>query len=267
MEVDLLIGFVLFLEKGQFDVKQVLLSFQDCFELLDFWLSTDKEVIVLTDKEFEQKQSLRTDTIRIPKVLPFEPPKNLAQKKENGILRESNHGGTHKESVTHREYTSQKESNGSHESEIMRTLRESMKSCELAISVCQNEEEKRMLANAIQTLKKKISLLQNEPRTVQRTVVIEETSPMERRMRGLSEIYQFYAKQHLRYGIYARFDTCRREKQIMNFGEFVFVIKDFNLLKDKSDKPQVQEIFKYCSSNGKELEFFEFQVIYKLITE
>lgn len=235
-----------------------MFSFDDCFTLLDFWFSTDKEVIVLSDKEFEEKQAIRTDTARNLKVHDLrDDPKVMGQKKESTFARDQAFG-VHNESAMRRESPQHKDSKPSAESEVIKTLRESMKDCESALAYCQSDEEKRMILTAIHTLKHKLSLLQNKPKT-RNVVVIEQSSPLDRKMKGLNEIYQFYAKQHLRYGIYARFDTIKRRAQVMNFGEFAFVIKDFHLLRDKSDKPKVQEIFKFCSSNGKELEFPEFK--------
>lgn len=190
--------------KGDFEIKEVSLKFDDCFDLLDYWFSTDKEVVVLRDNEFAERQ-------QVPENAP--------------------------------------------ESDAIKTLKETIAKCENVMNECKNETERKILMSTINTLREKLSTIQGGE-----TPHILSGQQEEKKIKALKEIYYFYSKQHVRYGVFATFDSIKREQQVMNLGEFSFIVKDFELLKNPSDKLKIAEVFKKCSSNNKELELIEFKV-------
>lgn len=204
-------------------------GFRDCFDLLDFWFSTDKDVLVLTDKEFEERKTQ-------PQAFQSQSQSKTQNQNQNQIP--------------------------TPESDAIRTLKETIAKCERILDTCKNDSERRILLSTINTLRGKLTNLEDggeeddqadeSPRTIQ----LRE----ERRIKALKEIYLFYAKQHVRYGSHATFDSIKRDQQVINLGEFTFIVKDFQLLKNPADKLKITEIFKKCSQNSKELEFPDFIV-------
>ena len=49
-------------------------------------------------------------------------------------------------------------------------------------------------------------------------------------MKGIREIFKFYAKQQNLYGNKATFDVIDQNLEEMNQGEFLKLLKDFNIL-------------------------------------
>lgn len=198
------------LDGADFDIKEVMFGYKDCLDLIDYWLSTDRSVLILSEREFKDKRNV-----------------------SNGAIT-STEGG------------------------VLETLKATIVKYESMQSECKNELEKKILDSTIQELKARVA-------EFERTGGEEIDHSLrafnsEKSIKALKEIYYFYAKQHVRYGIHATFDSIKREQQILNLGEFAFIVKDFELLKNKNDKIKIAEVFKKSSANNQELGFTDFKV-------
>lgn len=68
-----------------------------------------------------------------------------------------------------------------------------------------------------------------------------------RREKGLQEIFNFYARQHLLIGKKPTFDEIEHKNSVINIGEFMKFCKDFDI---KLNKVKVAEVYKKNATNS-----------------
>lgn len=165
-------------------MKDVMLTFDDCTDILDFWFSVDYEVTLIPEHEF----NLRMD------------PKQ----------------------------------------QIRLALIETINKYEGLLQDCQTDLEKKVIIKAMESLKEQLAALdrgeEDGENNTQQTARDKAIKRQERMMKALKDIYTFYCKQHFKVGIHATFESIKKEQNVLNLGEFSFITKDFNLLKNKHDK-------------------------------
>lgn len=120
-----------------------------------------------------------------------------------------------------------------------------------------NTDEERNAANTIvATLKKQLKDYEQR-RTNTQTMKGSKAAPPptkdELRIKGLKEIFHFYARQHIPHGI--AFEQLEVIMNQVDLGEFTSFCKDFEI---PISRVQVTRCFKQCSNNNKPLEFEHF---------
>jgi hypothetical protein len=181
--------------------EEVRLTFDDCIDILDYWLKTDHEVRLLEEREL---------------LSPAE--------------------------------------------QIKLAIGETIFKYENIIQNTESEVERVVLQSTIDTLKKKITQLENGVitemgDTTNRTDVVDKKKE-EKRMKILQELFYFYSKQQLGVGKSSTFDKIEHKSNTLNLGQFLFIIKTFFLEHTPSE---------YVNSEDKEVkkQFLEEQKEFK----
>ena len=168
------------LDEGDFDMKDVLLTFTDCFDVLDYWFSIDHDVTVVQESEFSQKQDTKQ--------------------------------------------------------QVRDTLLETIGKYEQILQDCKSEIEKKVIIRTIDSLKEQLAELDREDGGAIMSHREKGAKRTEKRLKALREMYNFYCKQHCKVGVYTTFDNIKKELDVLSLGEFSFIVRDFQLLKNRQDK-------------------------------
>jgi len=107
---------------------------------------------------------------------------------------------------------------------------------EIAAAVCQD------IRNQLLRIEK-ISKKGETERDIRSMIKSVTTTIEDRRIRGLREIFGFYAQQHLPQGL--EFGAIQNKKNILDLGEFLIFTKDFQV---PLNKKKIIEVFKKTSS-------------------
>ena len=114
-------------------------------------------------------------------------------------------------------------------------------------------EEKKTAEGLVKTLHKQLK--DYEQRKTVNTMSKSKPPPTKKelRIKGLKEIFHFYAKQHIPRNL--AFDQLEVVMNQIDLGEFTSFCKDFEI---PLSRTHITRCFKQCSSNGKPLEFEHF---------
>ena len=114
-----------------------------------------------------------------------------------------------------------------------------------------NPKEREIAAQVVEDIKNKLSRIdkmgkngtEGTDRDARSMIKSISTTVEDKRIKGLREIFGFYAQQHLPQGL--QFGDIENKKNILDLGEFLIFSKDFQI---PLNKKKVIEIFKKTSS-------------------
>ena len=126
------------------------------------------------------------------------------------------------------------------------SIKNTIESYEKMLEACQNDQEKHILQNTIDTLKKQIKEF-DKANPLQQKLFNQggEIKKDDRKKKALSDIYMFYCKVQAMVGKSTTFERIEYEMNSLNLNKFSMICKDFGLYKKPEMINQVFHISKF----------------------
>lgn len=273
------------------------LTFEDIVQFLEFWMRTDQEVqvakIALQPNTSETDSALpeRQQGASKPSALSEERrpsqqhTRDPSQQQEADTSRQGQFSPS-KQSIQFIEQEEEGGKQGSGDggkgkaaSNLEPSLVESIQRYEGLLSDCTDEVDRKIIQRTVDSLRLQLSQLNSERagsnlgsvkfNSQQDLAHCRRIISSDKKILVLRDIYSFYCRQTYVEGTNATFDRIKHECNTMNLGKLCLACKDLGLLSGEPHlkRNQILEIFKKCSNFTKEVDFQQFQLIFRRFAE